>query len=215
MIRVSSSWSLAPSLALLLYIDRVCISTAKGPVTQELGLSDEQFGWILSAFALGYALLQTPTGALADRFGPRRVLTAVVTLWSLFTGLTAAAWNFGSMLVIRFLFGAGEAGAFPGMARAIFSWLPMKERGVATGVNFAGGRLGAAFAMPVVAGMIQRLGWKEMLVVDAVGFVWAAVWYWWFRDDPATHPYRTLRNGTTSLLHRQPADAARPSCRSS
>src|SRR5688572_6406418 len=150
-------------LAVLLYVDRVCISTAKGPVTKDLGLTDEQFGWILSAFALGYALLQTPTGALSDRFGPRRVLTAVVTLWSLFTGLTAASWNFVSMLVIRFLFGAGEAGAFPGMARAIFAWLPMKERGVATGVNFAGGRLGAAFAMPAVAAMIEWLGGSRVL----------------------------------------------------
>ena len=200
-------------LALLLYIDRVCISTAKGPITQELGLSDEQFGWILSAFALGYALLQTPTGALADRFGPRRVLTAVVTLWSLFTGLTAAAWNFGSMLVIRFLFGAGEAGAFPSMARAIFSWLPMKERGVGTGVNFAGGRLGAAFAMPVVAAMIQRLGWKASFVVlMLIGFFWAAVWFWWFRDDPAAHPRLSAAERDYILAHRQEVRlASRPS----
>lgn len=195
-------------LALLLYVDRVCISTAKGPVTQDLGLTDEQFGWILSAFALGYALLQTPTGALADRLGPRRMLTAVVTLWSLFTGVTAAAWNFGSMLFIRFLFGAAEAGAFPGMARAIFAWLPLKERGVATGVNFAGGRLGAAFALPVVAAMIERLGWKQSFgVLMLTGFFWAAMWFWWFRDDPATNPYLNAAERDYILSHRQPAAA--------
>ena len=103
---------------------------------------------MLSAFALGYALCQTPTGMLADRFGPRLVLAAVVTLWSLFTGLTGAVTGLAALLVVRFLFGAGEAGAFPGMARAIYSWIPMRERGIAQGVNFSGGRLGAAFALP-------------------------------------------------------------------
>jgi ACS family glucarate transporter-like MFS transporter len=192
-------------LALLLYVDRVCISTAQGPISRDLGLSDRQFGWILSAFALGYAFFQTPTGALSDRYGPRWVLTAIVTLWSLFTGLTAITWNFASMLVIRFLFGAGEAGAFPGMARAIFAWLPMRERGVATGVNFAGGRLGAAFALPAVAAMIEWLGWKRSFgVLMLIGFVWAAVWCWWFRDDPATDRRLSAEERDYILSHRQP-----------
>src|SRR5688572_1170936 len=117
-------------LAFLLYVDRVCISTAKAPIVAELELSDAQFGWVLSAFAFGYALLQSPSGALADRHGARKILAAVVTFWSLFTGLTAMAWNFASMLVVRFLFGAGEAGAFPGMARAVYSWIPVRERGL-------------------------------------------------------------------------------------
>lgn len=194
------------ALAVLLYVDRVCISTAKGPITQELGLSDKEFGWILSAFALGYALFQTPTGMLADRLGPRSILSVVVALWSLFTGLTATAWNLTSMLVIRFFFGAGEAGAFPGMARAIFAWLPMKERGVATGVNFAGGRLGAAFAMPVIAGMVDWLGWKQSFVVlMVIGFAWSVAWYWWFRDDPATHPRISPEERNYILEQRQPA----------
>ncbi len=195
-------------LAVLLYVDRVCISTAKEPISRDLGLSDEQFGWILSAFALGYALLQTPTGALSDRFGPRRILAGIVALWSLFTGLTAMAWNFGSMLVIRFLFGAGEAGAFPGMARSIFAWMPMKERGLATGINFAGGRLGAAFAMPAVAGMIGWIGWKQSFVVlMVVGFFWALAWVWWFRDDPAFHPRITQQERDYILAQRQQAPA--------
>src|SRR5436190_3345967 len=112
-------------LAMLLYVDRVCISTAKGPIATELGLNDTEFGWVLSAFALGYALFQTPTGILADRFGPRRVLTAVVIIWSIFTGLTGAARGLTTLLIIRFLFGAGEAGAYPGIAQAIYSWIPM------------------------------------------------------------------------------------------
>lgn len=176
-------------LAMLLYVDRVCISTAQGPISADLKLSDTEFGWALSAFALGYALCQTPTGMLSDRFGPRVVLATVVIAWSLFTGLSGAVTGLTSLLLVRFLFGAGEAGAFPGMARAIYSWIPMRERGIAQGVNFSGGRLGAAFALPAVAAMVESLGWRTSFVIlMLVGFVWAAAWFLWFRDDPAEHP---------------------------
>ncbi len=175
-------------LSLLLYVDRTCISTAKDAVTRELGLSNEQWSWVLASFAFGYALFQTPGGALADRLGGRLVLTAVVTVWSIFTGLTAAAWNLGSLLVVRFLFGAGEAGAFPGMARVVYSWIPVKERGLVKGINFSGSRIGAALAMPGIAWLIQQLGWKQSFVVlMLVGFAWALVWWLWFRDEPAEH----------------------------
>jgi len=185
-------------LSLLLYIDRVNISAAKESIANSLSLTDKQFGWVVSAFALGYALFQTPGGLLADRFGPRVVLTSVVSFWSLFTGLTATAWNLISMLVVRFLFGAGEAAAFPTMARAFYSWIPMKERGRVQGINFAGSRLGAAFAMPLVAWMITVLGWRGTFVFWAIaGFGWAIVWYLWFRNDPAEHP----RISPTELEH--------------
>jgi len=176
-------------LSLLLYIDRVAISTAKEPIASTLDLTDKQMGWVMAAFALGYALFQTPGGLLADRFGPRMILTAVVSFWSLFTGLTATAWNLVSMLVVRFLFGAGEAAAFPTMARAFYSWIPMKERGRVQGINFAGSRLGAAFAMPLVAWMVTELSWRSTFVLWAVvGIAYAVVWYIWFRNDPAEHP---------------------------
>ncbi len=175
-------------LSLLLYVDRTCISTAKDAVTRDLALTNEQWSWVLASFAFGYALFQTPGGALADRLGGRMVLTAVVTVWSLFTGLTAAAWNLGSMLVVRFLFGAGEAGAFPGMARVVYSWVPVKERGLVKGINFSGSRIGAALAMPGIAWLIQQLGWKQSFVVlMLVGFAWALFWWLWFRDEPAEH----------------------------
>ncbi|MBN1481278.1 MFS transporter [candidate division KSB1 bacterium] len=172
-------------LSVLLYIDRVCISAAKEPIAGDLGLSDKQMGWVLSAFALGYALFQTPSGMLADRFGPRRILASVVTFWSVFTGLTGAAFNFISILIFRFLFGMGEAGAFPGIARATFSWIPMKERGFVTGINFSGSRLGAAFALPLVAWMVTTIGWRSSFyILAAIGMAWALFWYLWFRDDP-------------------------------
>ncbi len=177
------------SLSVLLYVDRVCVSAAKEPIATDLGLTDIEMGWVLSAFALGYALCQTPAGVLSDRFGPRLILTTVVSLWSLFTGLTAAAWNYGSMLLVRFLFGAGEAGAFPGIARTVYSWIPMKERGVIQGLNFAGSRLGGAFALPVVAWMITNYGWqKSFVILMTVGFAWSFLWFFWFRDDPSEHP---------------------------
>ncbi len=193
-------------LAVLLYVDRVCISTAQGPLTADLGLTDTEFGWALSAFALGYALCQTPTGMLADRFGPRLVLAAVVTVWSLFTGLTGAVTGLAALLVVRFLFGAGEAGAFPGMARAIYAWVPMRERGIAQGVNFSGGRLGAAFALPAMAAMVEVLGWRTSFVIlMLVGFGWAVVWLVWFRDDPAEHPGISAEERELILSTRQQA----------
>jgi MFS transporter, ACS family, glucarate transporter len=199
-------------LSVLLYVDRVCISAAKDSVASDLGLSDRQMGWVLAAFALGYALCQAPSGMLADRFGARRVLTIVVVAWSLFTGLTAATWNLATMLVVRLLFGAGEAGAFPGIARAAYSWIPMPERGLVQGINFSGGRLGAAFALPAVAASVQAIGWRATFVaLMVIGFVWAAWWWSWFRDDPkefASLPPSELDH--ILATRQQPASAAAP-----
>lgn len=186
-------------LSVLLYVDRVCISVAKDSVAGDLSLTDKQLGWIFSAFTLGYALCQTPGGYMADRLGPRKVLSIIVALWSLFTGLTAAAFGFVSLFVVRFLFGAGEAGAFPGMARAVYSWIPMRERGLVQGINFSGSRIGAAFALPVIAVLIdgfgeeggggflsEGIGWRPTFaVLMVIGLLWAAAWYRWFRDDPS------------------------------
>lgn len=177
-------------LSLLLYIDRICISVAKDSISGDLMLDDKAMGWVLSAFALGYALLQVPGGWMADRFGPRIILSSIVTLWSFFTALTGAAWNFISLLFIRFLFGAGEAGAFPGMSRAIFSWLPLRERGIVIGINFSGSRLGAAFALPFVAWLITAYGWRlSFVILGILGVLWAIIWWMSFRDSPDQHPW--------------------------
>jgi ACS family glucarate transporter-like MFS transporter len=177
------------ALSFLLYVDRVCISTARGPIVAELKLSDAQFGWVLSGFAFGYALLQAPAGILADRCGARAALTTVVACWSLFTGLTAAAVNFASLLGVRVLFGASEAGAFPGMARAAYGWIPVGELGLANGINFSASRLGAAATMPLLPLLIAALGWKaSFLALAVVGLLWAGGWWRWFRDDPAELP---------------------------
>lgn len=192
------------SLTILLYIDRVCISAAKSPITDALDLSDKQFGWVLSAFALGYALLQTPSGVLLDKKGPRSVLTLIVSLWSLFTAFTGLAWNFVSLLIVRFLFGAGEAGAFPGISKSSIAWFPVKERGLVTGINFSGSRLGAAFSMPLVIFLINTLGWRNsFFVLGFIGIAWSVLWYKWYRDLPEDHASVSHDELDYILEHRQ------------
>ena len=167
------------------YMDRVCIACAKSGIIEDLGISDEMMGWIFGVFAVGYAMFQVPSGWFADRFGPRKALTIVVSFWSTFTMLTGAAFNALSMLVFRFIFGVGEAGAFPGATRAFYRWLPVEERGIAQGINFSGSRIGAGvsyFFMPV---LISLIGWRLTFVANGlVGIVWAVIWLWWFRDNP-------------------------------
>jgi len=175
-------------LSLIVLFDRIMISVAKDPVATDLGLGEKQMGWVLAIFALGYALFQAPSGYLADKYGPRKILATVVSLWSIFTALTGAAFNFVSLLIIRFIFGVGEAGAFPSMARAAFSWIPLGERGIVNGINFSGGRIGAAIALPLVALLINQFGWRlSFVILGAIGVFWAVGWYWWFRDEPADH----------------------------
>jgi ACS family glucarate transporter-like MFS transporter len=191
-------------LALLLYVDRICISVAKEPISEALSLTDKQMGWVLAIFSLGYAFFQTPSGMLADRLGPRKVLASIVTIWSVFTALTGYAWNFISLLIVRFLFGAGEAGAFPGMTRAIYNWIPLKERGLVTGINFSGSRLGAAFALPLVVWLIDSFGWRvSFLIMGVVGVLWAVAWYILFRDNPENHSGLSQEEKDFILEYRQ------------
>ncbi len=191
-------------LTVLLYVDRICISVAREPMMDELHLTDKQMGWVLSVFALGYAWFQVPAGWLGDRWGPRKVLSLIVSFWSLFTSLTGMAWNFLSLMVARFLFGIGEAGAFPAVARTSYSWIPIKERGLVTGINFSGSRFGAAFALPGVALLVQESGWRNaFLYLGLAGLAWALLWYALFRNEPADHPYLSEDERSYILKSRQ------------
>jgi ACS family glucarate transporter-like MFS transporter len=167
------------------YMDRACIASAADYIIKDLAISKEMLGLILGIFAVGYALFQVPSGWFADRFGARKALAIVVSVWSVFTALTGAARNALQMLVIRFLFGAGEAGAFPGATQAFFRWLPVKERGLAHGINFSGSRLGAALSLFLMPWLISVIGWRWTFVVNGIiGIIWATVWLLWFRDNP-------------------------------
>jgi sugar phosphate permease len=176
-------------LAFVTYLDRVCISAAARYIKDDLRLSTQQMGVALSAFALAYALFEIPSGWLADVIGPRKVLTRIVLWWSGFTMLTGAATSFVSLVAIRFLFGAGEAGALPSASNCIARWFPLSERGKANGVLLFGTRVGGMISVPLVLQIIARWGWRaSFVIVGTVGIVWSAAWYAWYRDSPATHP---------------------------
>jgi MFS transporter, ACS family, glucarate transporter len=197
-------------LTVLLYVDRACISAAKDEITTEMGFTLTQFGWIMAMFTLGYALFQTPSGKLADKYGPRVVIGSIVTIWSFLTALTGAAWNIISMLVIRLLFGAGEAGAFPALSKVVFSWFPVKERGIVQGINFSGSRLGAAFALPLVAWMITSIGWRASFwVFGAFGLLFALLWALLFRNKPEESTALGLREKNYILANRQKPSAVK------
>lgn len=172
-------------LTILLYIDRACISAAREEISSDLNFNLTQFGWVMAMFTLGYALFQTPSGIWADRKGPRRVITIIVSLWSLLTALTGAAWNYLSMMIIRFLFGVGESGAYPTLSKVIYNWFPVKERGIVQGINFSGSRIGAAFALPLVAVIISKVGWRMTFIIfGSIGILYAILWNWLFRNSP-------------------------------
>lgn len=176
------------SMAFVLYLDRVCMSQAIKPIADEFGLSGTHKSLILMAFTLAYGLFEIPTGHWGDRYGSRRILTRIVVWWSIFTALTAGCVGFYSLILVRFLFGAGEAGAFPNAARVFATWFPIRERGRVQGAFLAASLLGGALSPFVAAVLIEIMGWRlPFLVFGAAGWVWALLFFWWFRDDPARH----------------------------
>lgn len=177
------------ALGAITYMDRVAISLTSKDVMQELGISDLQMGFVFSAFTLAYGAFEIPTGWWGDRIGTRAVLTRIVTWWSVFTIATAGVFNYTSLLVIRFLFGAGEAGAWPNAARTFSRWFPRHERGRAQGIFFTGAHGGAAVTPFIVQALLPHVGWRWIFVIFGCGgFFWAAAWYWWFRNEPSEHP---------------------------
>lgn len=173
---------------MITYMDRVAISSAVPSIMKEFGFTMGTMGGILSAFYWGYALFQLPGGWLGDRLGPRRALTLIVVLWSMFTSLTAASWSEMSMRAFRFLFGVGEAGAFPIATRSLSRWILPTERGYAQGVTHAGSRIGAAVTPPIVVWLIASYGWRSpFLIFGLLGLLWAAVWHFYYRDTPEEH----------------------------
>ena len=177
------------ALSIITFVDRVCISASAPAIREELGLSTVQLGWVFSVFTFAYAAFEIPSGWLADVMGPRKMLMRIVIWWSAFTMITGAAWNFASLLLARFLFGLGEAGAFPTTSRSYSRWFPRREIGNAHGVLFMGTRFGGALAPPLVVFLIALVGWRISFVVFGIlGLVWCLFWWRWYRDDPAQHP---------------------------
>ena len=181
-------------LSAVSYLDRVNLSIAGGSIADSYGLTDVQLGPVFSALVAGYALFQTVGGYLADRFGPRRVLTAGVVWWGIFTALTALvpAGIAGALVLfiaVRFLLGAGEAVIYPSANQFISRWIPVRERGIANGWIFAGVGAGAGLTPPLITYFMIHYGWRSSFWVCAViGFVAGAVWFLAARDTPSEHP---------------------------
>ena len=187
------------ALGLITFLDRICISVAGARIMGDLSLDAAQWGWVQSVFILAYGLFQMPIGALADRRGQRTIAALIVIWWSLFTALTGAAGGFVSLLALRFLFGLGEAGAYPVMTGVIAQWFPASERAVAQGFVWGASRLGGALSPILVVPLQQAYGWRVAFQVLAVaGVVWGIVWLVVYRDKPKPAeerprtPWRTM-----------------------
>jgi len=181
----------AVALAGVTYLDRACLGTCAPSIMRDLALSKEQMSWVYSAFALAYALFEIPTAWWADRRGTRHVLTRIVVWWSAFTMLIATAWNFVSLVTMNFLFGCGEAGAWPSVARTFSRWVPRTERGRVQGIFFSGAHLAGGLTPLLVIWLTQtlHLNWRTVfLMFGIIGVVWAVTWFRWFRNDPSEHP---------------------------
>ena len=200
----------ACSLSLIAYLHRVCIMRAGSDIRRDLGFSLEDMGWVFSAFILGYTLLEMPGGWMGDKWGPRRVLTRIVLAWSLFTALTASITAFSIdtgipapwlssgtlvfdslvlMVVVRLLFGVGEAGAFPNLARVTRDWFPVQERGFSLGAIWMAARIGGAVAPFAIGRLTATFGWRmAFFVLGLIGIVWVVAFRRWFTDRPDQHP---------------------------
>jgi sugar phosphate permease len=179
----------AISLAIVQYIDRVCISQAAPLMSKDLGLDKDQMGWVFSAFTLAYALFEIPCGYLGDWIGPRKVLLRIVLWWSFFTAATGWVKSWTSLVVTRFLFGMGEAGCFPNLTKAFNRWLPQTERARAQGILWMSARWGGAFTPLLVLVCLNFMHWRtSFMVFGVLGVVWAVAFYAWYRDDPRAHP---------------------------
>jgi ACS family glucarate transporter-like MFS transporter len=174
------------TLSVLTFLDRLCIAVAGPRIQEDLGLTPEQWGWVLGAFVLAYGLFEIPTGAMGDRLGQRRVIARIVLWWSAFTAITGSVNGFVPLVATRFLFGAGEAGAYPNMAGVTARWFPPRERARTQGFIWGASRAGGALAPLIVVPIQTALGWRASFwIFGVVGVVWCAAWWRWFRDAPS------------------------------
>lgn len=180
------------SLAFLSFLDRAAISQAGPSIARDLHLSPAQMGLVFSAFGITYAACEIPSGWLCDRFGARRILTRVVVWWSIFTAATGWAWNFPSMLATRLLFGMGESGCFPGLARLFRTHLTRDERNSAEGIKAAAARWGAAITPALMAALYTWCNWRTVFMIFGVlGAAWSLAFCWWYRNE--VRPAHSLR----------------------
>jgi len=173
-------------LTLITYLDRICISLVGIRIKSEFNLSNEQFGWVLASFSLAYALFEIPSGILGDRIGQRAVLLRIVLCWSILTALTGVTTGLLTLIIVRFLFGMGEAGAFPTSSGVISRWFPVHETARSLSSLFVGQNAGAAIAPLIVIPIAAALGWRASFFVNGIiGLLWVLVCFLWFKNNPS------------------------------
>jgi len=214
----------ACALSTITYLDRVCFGTVKPFIQSEFDLTKTEVGMLFTAFALAYAAFEVPTGWLGDIFGPRVTLIRIVLWWSAFTALTGMIFPspqypvlaFGALLTVRFLFGVGEAGAFPNISCAFARWFPLGERGRAQGAVWMAGRLGGGITPLVVLTLVYTTQhddvvvkhWRHIFwIFGVLGVLWCVVFWFWFRDRPQEHP--SVNAAEVALIHGGAAALAR------
>jgi MFS family permease len=186
----------ACALSMITYLDRVCISSAASSIKDALGLDTvADLNMAFFAFAISYAAFEIPSGWLGDVFGPRNVLIRIVLWWSVFTALTGAVgysiggltFGLGILVLVRFLFGMGEAGAYPNITRALHNWFPFPERGAAQGTVWMSGRLIGGLTPMIWLILVVWLGlyWRATFwIFGGLGVAWCFLFAWWFRNRP-------------------------------
>ena len=200
-------------LGMVTFLDRINISVAGSAIMSDLQLSPSQWGWVQSAFILSYGLMQIPMGWLGDRYGHRSVLAMIVLWWSLFTAFTGMAGSLMALLAIRFMFGIGEAGSSPCSTGVISRWFSKDEVGKAQGYVWAASRLGGALTPFVVIPVMAWVGWRAAFyLLGALGVVWAAVWYWYYRPTPQSIPAREGSTDSKNMVTAE--DSSEPSAAS-
>ena len=192
-------------LGMVTFLDRINISVAGSSIMHDLNLSPSEWGWVQSAFILSYGLMQIPMGALGDRFGHRKILALIVLWWSLFTAFTGLAGGLASLLVIRFMFGIGEAGSSPCSTGVISRWFEKDEVGKAQGYVWAASRMGGALTPFVVIPVMMWVGWRSAFyLLGGLGIIWALVWYWYYRNPSETSHISAISDpGKPSIDWRQ------------
>jgi MFS family permease len=177
------------ALSIITFIDRLAIAVTGPSIQKDLGISPEQWGWVLSAYVIAYAVFEIPSGAMGDKHGYRKELRRITIWWSFFTALTAACRNVWQLAGARFLFGLGAAGAYPNMTGVLYRWLPARERARGQGVIWAASRFGGALAPLLLVPANAYFGWRAVFVLlGVIGFVWAIAWSRWFHDRPSEQP---------------------------
>ena len=197
------------SLSALTYITRIGIIQVQDRIELDLHLTPQRLAYAFSAFSLAYALFEMPSGWLGDKLGPRKVLIRIVLVWTAFTALTGLAWGLISLIVFRFLFGAGEAGAFPNISRASREWFPFSERGFTQGMVWMCARWGGAVAPLLMMVLAYPFGWRGGFVLMSL---LGAVWLWGFqsryKDSPQSDP--AVNDAERALILEGRKDAGKP-----